>query len=185
MKAQLLIGLAGALALAACNNATETQEPDSQATGDINPPTAETALPDTSTPQGFVDAAASSDMYEIEAAKIAEQRSANEKVKSFAEMMITDHTASTQKLKAAVAKAGGVGLPLAMQPKHRTDLDALVAAGDNFDALYANQQIAAHEEALALLKSQAASGASEPLKAFASETAPIVEGHLSHARELP
>ncbi|KRA83976.1 hypothetical protein ASD76_08215 [Altererythrobacter sp. Root672] len=132
-----------------------------------------------------MDAAASSDMYEIEAAKLAQQEGKSEKVKSFAQMMITDHTASTEKLKAAVSQAVGLTVPTAMQAKHRANLDALIAAGDNFDAMYAQQQAAAHEEALALLKSQAQNGTVASIKAFAGEIAPIVEGHLGHAKELP
>src|SRR5690606_7988374 len=63
-------------------------------------------------------------------------------------------------------------------------LDALRNAGTNFDSVYAQQQVQAHQEALNLLQTQAQTGTAEPLKAFASQTAPIVEGHLEHAQEL-
>jgi len=63
-------------------------------------------------------------------------------------------------------------------------LDALRNAGDQFDQTYLQQQVTAHEQALTLLQGQAERGTVEPLKAFAAEAAPVVEGHLEQVREL-
>jgi len=107
-----------------------------------------------------------------------------QEVKDFGAMMVADHTTSSNKLKAAVGEGGaGLTVPTDMLPKHRQQLDALRGAGTNFDSLYTQQQVAAHEEALALLQRQADSGTA-PLKAFAAATVPVVEGHLEHVREL-
>lgn len=192
MKAKLLIGLAGALALAACNNSSNDEAANTADTGGAMAPAASaapseapttTAMP--TTPQGFVDMAASSDMYEIEAAKLAQQTSKNETVKSFAAMMVKDHSTSTQNLKTAVSQAGnGLMVPTAMQPKHQQMLDALKSAGDNFDMVYADQQRGAHQEALMLLQDQANSGTVPQLKDFASKTAPVVQHHLDEAKKL-
>ena len=72
-----------------------------------------------------------------------------------------------------------------MTAKQQSDLAALKQAGDRFDSLYKTQQIAAHEQTLALLQAQAANGTAAPLKAFAAKTAPVVEKHLAEARNLP
>ena len=77
-----------------------------------------------------------------------------------------------------------LSVPPAMQPTHQQQLDALRGAGANFDTLYAQQQQAAHQEALNLLNSQAQAGTVASLKAFAAEAQPVVQGHLEHAREL-
>lgn len=192
MKAKLLIGLAGALALAGCNNSND-QAADTGAGTDTAMAPAATATPSEAptttamptTPQGFVDMAASSDMYEIAAAKLAQQMGKSETIKSFASMMVTDHTKSSADLKAAVGKAGnGLMVPTAMQAKHQQQLDALKAAGDNFDMVYADQQRAAHQEALMLLQDQAKSGTVAELKDFASKTAPVVQHHLDEAKKL-
>jgi putative membrane protein len=182
MKFRLTIATALALALAACGS----DEPTAPAAEDTAaPPAAVAEAPDPSTPQGFVDMAASSDMYEIEAGKLAQQMGTSDGVKAFGAMMEKDHTASSDKLKAAVMEAGeGLSVPTAMLPKHQQLLDALRSAGDGFDALYAQQQVAAHQEALTLLRGQAAAGTAEPLKAFAEAAMPVVQGHLDHAREL-
>jgi putative membrane protein len=186
MKIQLALVSAAALALAACGS----NEPADQATADATPTDAalptETATPMAATPQAFVDAAAASDMFEIEAAKLAQAQGKSDKVKSFAAMMIKDHTASSDKLKKAVGEAGnGLAVNPALTPVQQGLLDQLKTAGENFDAMYAQQQVDAHEKALALLQEQAASGTVAQLKAFAGEVAPIVEGHLGHARDLP
>lgn len=191
MKAQLIIGLAGALALAGCNNKSNTDEnagapaATAPAAAPLPSDTPATATAPT-TPQGFVDTAASSDMYEIAAAKLAQQSAGvSGQTKSFAAMMVKDHTQSSAALKAAVGKAGGgLSVPLAMKPEHQAQLDALKKAGDNFNALYGQQQVAAHQAALMLLQDQANSGTVAPLKDFAAKVVPVVQHHLDEAKKL-
>jgi putative membrane protein len=183
MKTRLTIASALALALAACGSQEDATTEPAEDTAAVSEATAE--APDPAAPQGFVDMAASSDMYEIEAGKLAQEKGTSDAVKEFGAMMEKDHTASSDKLKAAVSEAGeGLTVPTAMQPKHQQQLDALRNAGDQFDALYAQQQQAAHQEALTLLQGQAESGTVAPLKAFAAAAVPVVEGHVDHAREL-
>ena len=193
MKAQLVIGLSAALALAACNNKSNDQDDHTLAAAQspsppINPtPSASpttTAAP--TTPQGFVDTAASSDMYEIAAAKLAQQQGSTQNVKAFASMMVKDHGKSSADLKAAVAKAGnGLMVPTEMQDAHKQQLDELKKAGANFDLVYAMQQVAAHQAAITLLHDQATSGTVPALKDFAAQTAPVVQHHLDEAMKLP
>jgi putative membrane protein len=183
MKIQLALVSAAALALAACGSSDDTV---AEATPTETALPTEIPTPDTSSPQGFVDTMAASDLFEIEAAKLAQAQGKSDKIKAFAAMMIKDHTASSDKLKAAVAEAGG-GLTVApaLAPDQQGLLDQLKTAGENFDAMYAQQQVDAHETALAVLQAQAASGTVAQLKTFAGEVAPIVEAHLGHARDLP
>ena len=51
-----------------------------------------------STP-GFVQNAATSDMYEIEAGKIAIQKAQSDTVKTFGQMMVDAHSKTTEELK--------------------------------------------------------------------------------------
>jgi putative membrane protein len=173
---------AAALALAACGGANDTAE--APAAGETMAD-ATGGAPDPGTPQGFVDLAASSGMYEVEAGRLAQDLGSSQEVKDFGAMMVEDHTASSEQLSAAVVAGGApLAVPPQMQPRHQQQLDALRAAGDDFDGLYLQQQVAAHEEALALLQGQARSGTVEPLREFAAEAAPVVEGHLEQVREL-
>ena len=53
--------------------------------------------------KGFVTAAATSDMYEVEAGKIAAKRASSAAVKDFAERMVKAHSETTDKLKSILA----------------------------------------------------------------------------------
>jgi putative membrane protein len=182
MKAKLLLGIAGALALAACSQSddADTTAEDTAATE----PAAPTA-PAAPAPQDFVNTVAASDMFEIEAAKLAQDMGTSDKIKAFAAMMIKDHTDSSAKLKEAVAGLSGVTVNPALTPKQQMDLDALKDAGDQFDALYAQRQVAAHNEALTLLQGYADNGTEQALKTFASGVVPVVQHHLDEAKQLP
>lgn len=176
---------AAALALAACGADEPTDAPVTDDTAVVATDTADADAPDPATPQGFVTMAASSDMYEIEAGRLAQENGTSQSVKDFGAMMVKDHTASSDKLKTAVGAGGAdLAIPPAMLPRHQQQLDALRNAGDAFDATYIQQQEAAHQEALALLQGQASAGTVASLKAFAAEVQPVVEGHLEHVRSL-
>jgi putative membrane protein len=182
MKSKLLIGLAGAIVLAACSQSddADTTAEDTAATEPAAP-----ATPAAPAPQDFVNTVAASDMFEIEAAKLAQEQGTSDKIKAFAAMMIKDHTASSAKLKEAAAMVDGVTVAPALTTKQQKDLDTLKDAGDQFDALYAQRQVAAHNEALTLLQGYADNGTAEPLKGFAAGVVPVVEHHLMEAQQLP
>ena len=184
-----MLALSAAMALAACSQRSEetTMEAEPAATtADAGPAEAEAAA-DPAAPtdaQGFVNAAAASDMFEIESGKLAQQKGTSQAVKDFGAMLEREHTKSTADLKTAAGEAKVAPAP-EMTAKQKSDLAALQGAADNFDQLFKTQQIAAHEQALALLKAQAQNGAAAPLKSFAEKTAPVVEKHLAEARKLP
>ena len=134
----------------------------------------------------FVNAAASTDMFEIQAAKIAEKRSKNADVKAFAAMMIHDHTQSTAALKAAIKASGqALTLPTDLPGDKKAKLDELTAAPPaDFDKAYIDSQISAHQDALTVMQAYAANGNTPALKDFAGKIAPVVQMHLSKASSI-
>ena len=87
MKARLFFSLAGALALAACGDTdTEATDATPAAEDTLATPT-ETATP-AMTAQAFADAVAASDMYEIEAGRLAQDMGTSEEVRDFGAMMV-------------------------------------------------------------------------------------------------
>jgi putative membrane protein len=189
MKLTFPLATIAALSLAACGSSEDTA-PDTMptATGALADANAAAAAADAPLPtdaQGFVDMASASDMYEVEAGKLAQTMGTAQAVKDFGKMMETDHTRSTADLKAAAAKADGVTVNAQLTPKQQADLDALKAAGDNFDSVYKTQQLAAHQQALSLLQNYASAGDQAALKDFAGKVAPVVQTHLDHAQMLP
>jgi putative membrane protein len=72
----------------------------------------------------FITEAAMSDMLEIEAAKIAEQKG-NAQEKSFAAQMITDHTKTSSELKQTVSGDEKAAIPTALDDASQKKLDKL------------------------------------------------------------
>ena len=184
--------LAAAIALAGCNrpgaadNAASNAEANAAAASATPPPATPAAMPAAATTaQGFVTAAATSDMYEIAAAKIAEQTSKTSAVKAFAAKMIHDHSASTAELKKVLA-GGAINAtpPAALDDRHNGMIADLNQAAGGFDKAYMDQQVAAHTEAVALFQGYAGGGDNDALKAFAAKVLPTIQSHLAMAKQM-
>ena len=132
----------------------------------------------------FVDNAGQGGMYEIEAAKIAQEKSKNPEVKAFAKMMVADHTALGNEMKPLMVAAGKTP-PAELDQRRKGFLDNLRAAGPaDFDKDYMNQQVAAHEETLTLMQGYADNGDDAGLKAAAAKAVPKVQAHLDKAKAV-
>jgi putative membrane protein len=136
--------------------------------------------------EDFITEAASSDMFEVESSKLAVERSQDAATKSFAQQMITDHTKTSEELKAMVA--GGkvkATLPTAMSSAQQTMLDDLKKVqGDDFTKLYHSDQEDVHEDAVDLFKRYGDEGENAELKAWAAKTRPALEHHLQMATDM-
>ncbi|TFI58823.1 DUF4142 domain-containing protein [Sphingomonas parva] len=183
-----------ALTLAACSGggganesaeASDSLATDNMATGE--PATGNTAATtEAGTAADYVATAAASDMFEIESARLAQQKAQDAEVKAFAGMLVTDHEKSTAELKTAAAQVQPpVPVLSAMTAEQQGNVQALQAAsGADFDKLFLSQQIPAHETALALVQGYAASGDAAPLKQHASTVAAPIQRHLDQAKQL-
>jgi putative membrane protein len=140
----------------------------------------------TTTTQGFVTAAATSDMYEVTAGKLALQRSSSRTVKEFAQKMVDAHTETTTKLKGIIASNNIKATPPAhVDDRRQGMLDNLRgASAAEFDNRYITQQVAAHKEAHLLMRGYAKEGDNAAIKDFARETDQHVKKHLSMAQKL-
>ena len=140
----------------------------------------------TSTTQGFVTAAATSDMYEVTAGNIAIQRAQSPDVKAFAQKMVEAHTGTTAKLKGIIA-AGSINVtpPAHVDNRRQGMLDDLRGAkAEDFDHRYISQQVAAHKEADILFRGYAKDGDNTAIKDFAAATDKDIKMHLSMAQQL-
>lgn len=123
-------------------------------------------------------------MTEVEAGKLALNKSTNPGVKEFAEMMVKDHSASNEKVK-ALAAARNLALPKTPSEAQQDTMKALHArTGAHFEQAYLAAQVKAHEETVAMLKSEIASGQDAQTKSLARELLPTVEAHLKEAYRL-
>ncbi len=140
----------------------------------------------TKSTQEFVTKVAVSDMFEVESSKLALQRTKDQRVRQFADMMVKDHTKTSNELKAMVKKMDGVQVPTSMDADHQNKIKQLQSAtGPQFDQQYRMQQIQGHETAVKLFEGYAQSGDNNELKAWAEKTLPHLRTHLQHAQALP
>jgi putative membrane protein len=179
------------LVLAACGpKATTTNTVDTTAstTNDtmMTNDTAMTTAPSPTSAQGFANAAAASDAFEIESSKLAATKASSAKVKAFAAQMIAAHTKSTAKLKATAATLSPAITPdPTLAPDQQAMLDSLKAVeGTAFDTTYATNQAAAHQSTLDKLKAYAANGEEPKFKEIATGLIPTVTAHLNMAKGL-
>lgn len=144
------------------------------------------SAPMANTADAYVTNAALGDMYEIESSKLALEKAKSAEVKKFAQQMITDHTATTAKLKETLTAAKLQITPPAQLDARRSGmLDNLRgASAEDFDKAYLDQQTAAHQEALTLHSGFAQDGDNEPLKKLAAETAPKIQHHFDMVKKL-
>jgi putative membrane protein len=184
-NAMLTISIA-ALCLAGCGKKEEPAAEATTASPAADGMGAASPAPAASPGQAFADAAAASDMFEMESSRLAETKASSPKIKAFAGQMVKAHTDSTAKLKAAAAQASPAITPAPqMTAQQQQTLEALRAAsGPAFDQAYKDAQVNAHQMTLDTLKGYAANGDAPALKSFAAELTPIVTAHLNMAKGL-
>lgn len=132
----------------------------------------------------FVEDASAKGVAEVEAGKLAQEKGTAADVKSFADMMVKDHTAANAKLKSiADTKKLEVSDSAELIDKAKAMILEL-RSSKSFDQAYANNQVKAHEAAVALFEKESSEGKDPELKAFAGETLPKLKEHLEHAKAL-
>jgi putative membrane protein len=175
--------ICAAISFAACNsngdNADKTSnngQPgngDSTTTGATNHNNADNA------DASFLSEAAYGGMKEVEGGKIAQQKGTSKDIKDLGSMMVTDHSAMNEKVKALAAKKN-IQLPTAVA---KDDLDKLNdKTGADFDKAYADDMVDDHEKDIKKFEDEANNGKDPDIKALASEALPKLRHHLEMAK---
>src|SRR6202789_4163258 len=128
--------------------------------------------------ESFYKHAAEGGIFEVDAGKLAQDKGNSQQVKDFGAMMVKDHSAANEKLK-ALAASKSITLPTTPsvgQIAAKTKLDVL--SGDTFDKSYVKGQLNAHRETVALFRKEISSGQDADAKAFATATLPTIRAHL-------
>ena len=159
--------------------------------------------------EAFVKEMFMTNMAEIELGKMAAEKASSADVKSFAQMMVTQHTQANKDLM-AVASGLSVEQPTALDAKHQALSQRLSKlSGAEFDREYMQAMVAGHRETVAKIKpkagaagksgSTATTGTSgtgatgtgtsggESVKTvpqYAAKTLPVVQKHLQEAERL-
>ena len=127
---------------------------------------------------------------DIDAGKLAVERSSNDKVKAFAQLMITDHSGVNKAATELVTK-------LKVTPEENATSKALQAGGDKnlahlkslkgaaFDQAYIDHEYAYHQQVIdALDKTLIPSATNAELKALLIKVRPAFVAHRDHAKSL-
>ena len=127
---------------------------------------------------------------DIDQARLALKRSSNPQVKEFANQMISDHTA-LHKSVADLAKKLGVtpqDSDTSKQLKQQADDEAKklrTLKGADFDKEYASHEVAYHQAVLdAAGNTLIPNAKNAELKSALQGAAPLLQGHLDHAKHL-
>lgn len=165
------------LPLAACGGGREEAAPAAAPAAPAPPPL---SAADTT----FINQATAAGLDEVQDAQLASERGARPAVRQFAQQMVTDHSAANQQLTALAQRKGVTppGQPDEQQTAEYARLQRL--HGASFDRQYVRDQVAAHQAAVALFQQEAQQGADPDLKAFAEQTLPTLQQHLSMAEAL-
>jgi putative membrane protein len=143
----------------------------------------------------FVNNAADGGMFEVKAGELAVAKGDSSKtgmvmgsdslsIKSFGQMMITDHTKANNELK-TLADQEDVDLPSALSTAKQKMLDSLSAAsGATFNMMYVRMMVTSHQETVSLFEKQANTGQDPELKSWASQKLPTLKHHLEMAEML-
>jgi putative membrane protein len=127
---------------------------------------------------------------DIDAGKLAASRSTNDAVKTFARLMVTDHTGVN---KSAMDLAARLKLTPQNNPTSqslRTDGEKSLAhlktlKGAAFDKAYIDREVAYHQQVIdALDQTLIPNATNEELKALLVKVRPAFVAHLEHAKRL-
>lgn len=134
----------------------------------------------------FNDKVAVSNKFEIDTSELALKYSKSADVKAFAQQMIDDHKKAGADFKAALAQANIEPPADSLDVSHTAKYAKLrlFTTEKGFDSSYVDEQLKAHEDAVATFKDYAANGPTPALKSFAEKTLPTLEHHLEMAKSL-
>lgn len=133
----------------------------------------------------FMKAAAEAGHAEVQGARLALSKSTSPEVKTYAQMLVDDHTRANTQLE-QLAKSKGVKLPTEPSLMHKGKLQMLkMSKGADFDKRFAEEMgVEAHRKVIELFRDEVANGRDPQIKSFAQETLPKLEHHLELAQQL-
>lgn len=191
------LGVALSISLAACGGDAGESARDTAMFGGAAADTADTgmtggaaaAAPGAMSDEQIMTQVGGSNGIEIAAGEIAAEKATNADVKQFARDMVEEH----QRLQAQVDSLG-MSLNVAPQATAPDSLaDALddarnrlteQAAGADFDRMYMEMQVQAHENTLNLLNQASAATQNAEIRSVLEDAIPVVQQHLDRARQV-
>jgi putative membrane protein len=132
----------------------------------------------------FVSRAGMAGLYEVQAANLALQKSANESVREFAQRMLTDHSQANYELQ-ELATVKGLALPTELSGSHKSAIDHLSGLSDaEFDKAYMQHMVADHRSDIAEFERASQTARDNDVRQWAAKILPILKSHATLAMQV-
>ncbi|NJO43548.1 MAG: DUF4142 domain-containing protein [Cyanobacteria bacterium RU_5_0] len=132
----------------------------------------------------FILMAAQGNNAEIQMSQLALQRSSNDNVQQYAEMMIQEHTAANQQLE-QIAAQRGITIPSNASGFDTAVLEKLAQVPDTtFDQAYMEAQVNAHLKSGAIYRTAVQQADETEVQNYALTILPRIQEHLEIASEM-
>jgi putative membrane protein len=200
MKKLLSILFVGCIcAFTACNSGNNSNSVDSaQDINDSTLPDSNSMNNDTSAMNSTMSSApvsqedadwaakvANANMTEVELSKVAQDKATSQRLKDFANMMVTDHTKAGDQLK-QLAATKNITLPANLNSDSQKKLDDLnkKTAGKDFDKAYTNDMLDGHKNAVDAFQKGSKDLKDADLKNFATQTLSTIQMHQDSIKAI-
>jgi len=180
-------------ALTACNNAGNkdaVDKADSTNEAKLDNDSSNRAATNTTTAPADKETAdwmvevADGGMTEVQVGQLAQDKATNQRVKSFAGMMVQDHSKANDELK-SLAGQKNVTLPADISDdhkKHKEDLSK--KKGKDFDKAYMKMMVDDHQKTVDKFEKASKNSKDAELKAWVDKTLPTLRMHLDSAKAI-
>jgi len=130
----------------------------------------------------FVKEANQINLEEVQAGKLAQQRSVNAAIKKYGEHLAMDHAKMRDEL-TALAHKKSIDLPKDLDSETQDKVDQLAKlTGAEFDRAFSRAMIAGHEKAIQKFDTEIKNGRDADIKAWAEKRIVTLREHLDAAR---
>ena len=132
----------------------------------------------------FAVEAADAGLMEVELGTLALTKASSPEVKSFAQMVVDDHTKANNELK-ALAQQKNISLPMAMGNEHQRKVENLTEkTAAEFDKEYIDLMVRDHKDVIDEFEDEAEDGNDTEIKAWASSKVATLRRHLQEAERI-
>jgi putative membrane protein len=131
----------------------------------------------------FLVEAAEGGLFEVEAARLAQEKAVSPKVKTFAKHMMDEHSKANKELKALAAKKT-VTIPSALGEDKKEKIEKLrKLSGNDFDKEYMDMMVKDHKEDVQLFDKESKGSDDNEVEKWAATVLPKLQKHLEMAQQ--
>jgi len=167
-KGLCLVAVAAMLAMPACDTTDTRDEP----------------APRVAIDRPFIEQSVSHNLLEIELARLARERSQDEDIRQFAQMIEQHHQTVNDRLRALAAQRGE-RVPTQLDTAQRTRVRRITElSGEAFDREFLREMVRTHERSVSRYERQQRDTRNPAVRDLVADALPLLRQHLEEARQL-